>query len=89
MANNQNEFAGKMKQFFTNRAVIVTMVTLVVATGIIIAHNHPSGVCLPSNEDLSLTRKIRDATNANDIRFIDHIIVTPSSWRSLISDRLI
>ena len=37
MANNQNEFAGKMKQFFTNRAVIVTMVTLVVATGIIIA----------------------------------------------------
>ncbi len=37
MANNQNEFAGKMKQFFTNRAVIVTMVTLLVATGIIIA----------------------------------------------------
>ena len=59
------------------------------ATGIIIAHNHPSGVCLPSNEDLTLTRKIRDAATANDIRFIDHIIVTPSSWRSLISDRLI
>lgn len=37
MANNQNEFAGKMKHFFTNRAVIVTVVTLLVATGIIIA----------------------------------------------------
>ncbi|MBQ3507474.1 MAG: M23 family metallopeptidase [Clostridia bacterium] len=37
MANNQNEFAGKMKKFFTNRAVIVTVVTLLVATGIIIA----------------------------------------------------
>ena len=37
MANNQNEFGGKMKQFFTNRAVIVTMVTLLVATGVIIA----------------------------------------------------
>ena len=37
MASNETEFTKKLKHFFSNRAVIVTMVTLVVATGIIIA----------------------------------------------------
>lgn len=37
MATNETEFSRKMKHFFTNRAVIVTAVTLLVATGIIIA----------------------------------------------------
>ena len=59
------------------------------ATGIIIAHNHPSGVCLPSNEDLELTHRIKAAADATDIRFIDHILVTPTSWRSLRTKKLI
>ncbi len=37
MASNENEFGRKLKRFITNRAVIVTVVTLLVATGIIIA----------------------------------------------------
>ena len=37
MASNENQFSSKVKQFFTNRAVVVTAVTLLVATGIIIA----------------------------------------------------
>lgn len=37
MATNENQFSSKVKQFFTNRGVIVTAVTLLVATGIIIA----------------------------------------------------
>ncbi len=37
MANNETEFTGKFKKFCSNRAVIVTIVTLVVATGIILA----------------------------------------------------
>ena len=37
MATNQTQFSTKVKEFFTNRAVIVTTVTLLVATGILIA----------------------------------------------------
>ncbi len=37
MANNETEFTKKMKKLFSNRAVIVTVVTLMVATGIILA----------------------------------------------------
>ena len=53
------------------------------ATAIILAHNHPSGLCLPSPEDVALSRKIRDAAAASDIELLDHLLVTPAEFRSL------
>ena len=44
-------------------------------SGIIIAHNHPSGETYPSEEDLELTNRIIDAGKFLDIRVLDHIIV--------------
>jgi DNA repair protein RadC len=45
------------------------------ATGVIIAHNHPSGNPRPSPEDLSLTDRIRKGAEALGIRLMDHLIV--------------
>lgn len=59
------------------------------ATAIILAHNHPSGVCVPSAEDIAITRRITEAARANDIEVVDHLIVTPHSCRSLKQDKLI
>lgn len=59
------------------------------ATSIILAHNHPSGICMPSNEDIALTKRIQEAVQANDIEFVDHLIVTASTYRSLKADRFI
>lgn len=59
------------------------------ATAIILAHNHPSGLCRPSEEDIRLTRRIQEAAAANDIELVDHLIVTPTLCRSLKADRLI
>src|SRR5674476_850159 len=47
------------------------------ACGIIIAHNHPSGNSSPSESDLKITQKIKEAGNLLDIQLLDHIIVTP------------
>ncbi len=47
------------------------------ASGIIIAHNHPSGVSNPSESDLKITQKIKEAGNLLDIQLLDHIILTP------------
>ncbi|HUX94386.1 MAG TPA: JAB domain-containing protein [Bacteroidales bacterium] len=47
------------------------------ASGIIIAHNHPSGNSNPSESDLKITKKIKEAGNLLDIQLLDHIIVTP------------
>jgi DNA repair protein RadC len=45
------------------------------ATGIVCAHNHPSGDPAPSQADLSVTRQLREAARAIDIELIDHLII--------------
>lgn len=45
------------------------------ASGIILCHNHPSGNIQPSHEDISLTRKVKEAGSLMDISLLDHIIV--------------
>jgi len=49
------------------------------ASGIIIAHNHPSGNNNPSESDQKITQKIKEAGNLLDIQLLDHIIITPES----------
>ena len=46
------------------------------ASAIVIAHNHPSGVCKPSVDDIVLTEKIFHGSSYLNIIFIDHLIVT-------------
>lgn len=45
------------------------------AAAVILAHNHPSGICVPSEADKAITDKIRQALATVDIRTLDHIIV--------------
>ena len=45
------------------------------ATGMVCAHNHPSGDPAPSSADLSVTRQLRDAAKAVDIELIDHLVI--------------
>jgi len=45
------------------------------AAAVIAAHNHPSGVAEPSQADLAITRRLRDALGTVDIRLLDHFIV--------------
>lgn len=52
------------------------------STGIIIAHNHPSGSLKPSKEDINITQKIKEAGKVMSIQLLDHIIVTQDSYFS-------
>lgn len=47
------------------------------ASGIIVAHNHPSGNLNPSESDTKITKKIQEAGNLMDIQLLDHLILTP------------
>ena len=47
------------------------------ATGIILAHNHPSGNLKPSEADKELTSKIIKASGYMDIKLLDHLIIVP------------
>ena len=46
------------------------------ASGIICAHNHPSGNMNPSESDTRLTQKIKEAGNLMDIQLLDHLIIS-------------
>ncbi len=47
------------------------------ATGIILAHNHPSGNLQPSLQDKDITKKIQEACKLLEITLLDHLIVVP------------
>lgn len=45
------------------------------AAAVIFAHNHPSGVAEPSQADVALTRRLKEALGLVDIRVLDHMVV--------------
>jgi DNA repair protein RadC len=53
------------------------------AAHIIFAHNHPSGQVGPSQADIAITAKLREALALLDIRVLDHLIVGASEFASL------
>jgi DNA repair protein RadC len=59
------------------------------ATGMIFYHNHPSGVCEPSQEDIDLTEGIKNAADAVHIRVLDHVIVGRKGYTSFVERGLL
>lgn len=53
------------------------------ASGVILSHNHPSGVALPSRDDFSTTERVRAALETVGVQLIDHIIVADGDFVSL------
>ena len=58
------------------------------ATGLILAHNHPSGNLNPSEADKQLTNKLKIAAESIDIKVLDHLIVTEKSYFSFADEGL-
>ena len=52
------------------------------ASGIILVHNHPSGNLRPSPEDDRITTKTKEAALLLDINVLDHLIITPTDYFS-------
>jgi DNA repair protein RadC len=89
--NTQNELIG-FKMFNTGTVdqvavyprMIVHTSLMIGASGMILAHNHPSGYSDPSENDKQLTRLMKEAGRLFDIRVLDHIIVSANSYFSFL-----
>jgi DNA repair protein RadC len=53
------------------------------SASIIVAHNHPSGHCEPSREDIEVTKRLVEAGRVIGIDVLDHLIVCPERYLSL------
>jgi len=45
------------------------------ASSVILAHNHPSGNLNPSDADVNITKRVRDALELMEIKLLDHLIL--------------
>ena len=59
------------------------------ATSIILCHNHPSGNTQPSEIDISITTKLKEAAKIMEIPVLDHIIITDSSYYSFADEGML
>lgn len=59
------------------------------ATGIILAHNHPSGNLMPSQTDCTMTKKIVKAGEILDIKILDHLIIATEGFYSFADENLL
>lgn len=62
--------------------LVMKSALLKLSSGLIFVHNHPSGNLRPSGEDDNLTRRLKTAAQAFDIRVLDHVIVAPGGYYS-------
>lgn len=59
------------------------------ASGLILAHNHPSGNLYASQADIALTKKIKEAGNLLEIQLLDHIIVAGKRYFSFADEGML
>lgn len=72
----------------TAREIIQPAVELM-ARGLILVHNHPSGIAEASDEDIEFTTKVKDACRLMQIQFLDHIIIADDKYYSFSEEGLL
>lgn len=67
---------GGVQATVVDHRLIVKRALELLATQIILVHNHPSGVAQPSDADKALTKRIKEAAALFDIKLLDHVIIS-------------
>jgi DNA repair protein RadC len=80
---------GGVSGVMVDASMVVATATKALASGVILAHNHPSGNTRPSEEDKRLTTKIKSALALVGINLLDHLIVTPDKGYISFADESI
>lgn len=85
--NNRNQVINDLILFKGDHNTTNISIPLIIKKGlmvnakkIIVAHNHPSGCCYPSEEDLIVTNKIEELCSLVGMKVVDHIIVTSDDF---------
>lgn len=69
--------------------LVIRMAFELMAHGIILYHNHPSGSLKPSEEDRKITTKIKEACKLCDLALLDHLIVTEEGYYSFADEEIL
>ena len=86
--STQKMFSGGLDSIVIDNRMIVKEALLKSATGVIIAHNHPSGNCMPSSSDIQQTQALAKALNFLQISLVDHLIIADNSYFSFADEKI-
>ena len=89
LLNVQKLSAGDVNFVHADIRRIVENALLTRASAVILAHNHPSGVALPSEDDNATTLQVQDVLQSVGVRLFDHIIVADDDYVSLRQNGLL
>lgn len=78
------EQSGTVNAVPINPSSIARKALMCNASGIIIAHNHPTGDVFPSKADIRMTQELKEALNAVKVTLHDHIIISKSKYYSFV-----
>ena len=74
---------GGLSQCLVDTREIFSVAVRKRAAAIVLVHNHPSGCCEPSQDDINLTKRCIEAGNVLGIKLVDHVIVSDTDYKSL------
>lgn len=80
---------GGISSTVVDARLILSTAIKCLASSVIITHNHPSGNTNPSQADIKLTNKIKEAGKFLDITLLDHLIITDESYLSFADESLL
>lgn len=87
--NRANKVLGRMKisqggvsGTVTDVRIVMKKAIEILASGLVICHNHPSGNNSPSDADIRITQKIKEAGALMDIQLLDHLIICGKDYYS-------
>lgn len=80
---------GGVAALIVDYKLIVKRAVELLASSMIIVHNHPSGTLSPSVEDIEITGRVAEAAALFDIRLIDHIIISGNGAYSFRQNNLV
>lgn len=63
---------------------VVELALAAKASSVILAHNHPSGIALPSREDIATTKRIAAALGAVEVMLADHLVMADDDYISMV-----
>lgn len=66
---------------------VVEMALSAGASSVVLAHNHPSGLAIPSEEDLATTMRLEEALDFVEIRLVDHFVVAGEDFVSIAQSK--
>lgn len=82
-------FYGTLDQAQVYPREILKLALLYNASSVILCHNHPSGISLPSDDDNHITQKLTSLAREVNLRVCDHFIVTPAEVYSIKTNTVI